>query len=221
MPLTSAIGIERGNSELQDRAIVLELDNKIAFCLADGAGGISGGAEAADLAIQIFRKAVVKSNAKGRFLNDDYFSKLAGVIDRVVCRDPNSGECTLVIGCIYMSMNAPFILGASVGDSEAYLVLEDQVHELTENQIRRPFIGTEEAIVIPFGVRGNPNATGTLIIASDGLFKYSSFEKILSSARTYTSLDKLPVSLIDLARLQNGQLQDDAAVIVIRSECAE
>lgn len=57
--------------------------------------------------------------------------------------------------------------------------------------------------------------TGTLVVGSDGLFKYAPRVRLLELVRT-TDLDLLPAALVQLARLPSGGLQDDIAVVVCR-----
>jgi serine/threonine protein phosphatase PrpC len=52
-----------------------------------------------------------------------------------------------------------------------------------------------------------------LLIASDGLFRFASSEKLLHVARR-SVLSRAPESLVDLVRLRNGELQDGVAIIV-------
>jgi serine/threonine protein phosphatase PrpC len=104
------------------------------------------------------------------------------------------------------------VTGASVGDSEAWLV-EPATHvALTEHQARKPLIGTGQAIPTSFA---SGRLAATLLVGTDGLFKYSSAARIRHIA-TQVDLDSVPDALIASALLRSGALQDDATVIACR-----
>lgn len=56
---------------------------------------------------------------------------------------------------------------------------------------------------------------GTLVLGSDGLFKYCSRETIVQLARE-PDLQSIPGLLARAAQLPSGGLQDDLAVLVCR-----
>ena len=60
-----------------------------------------------------------------------------------------------------------------------------------------------------------PGTAGTLLLATDGLVKYTSREAIREAAGT-APFDELPRRLIDLVRPPSGRLPDDVAVIAVR-----
>lgn len=108
----------------QDRAAVFEKPDALVVVLADGAGGTSRGASAA----QAIADAVAAADTDG--------CDLLGLLDG----DPNrlgQGQATAVI----ISLSASGIAGASVGDSGAWLVAGGNVHELTAGQVRKPLVG--------------------------------------------------------------------------------
>ena len=74
-------------------------------------------------------------------------------------------------------------MGASIGDSEAWIVTSDDWLELTENQLQfgKSYVGRGDAEGVPF--TGVLNAEDTLVIATDGLFKYADADKICAAAR--------------------------------------
>jgi serine/threonine protein phosphatase PrpC len=55
-----------GNPENQDRGAVIESGSKRILVIADGAGGLAGGAEAAAMAVDLVRKHI--STLDGRIL---------------------------------------------------------------------------------------------------------------------------------------------------------
>jgi serine/threonine protein phosphatase PrpC len=104
------------------------------------------------------------------------------------------------------------ICGASVGDSEAWLILAQGCHALTARQRRKPMLGTGAAVPVSFCM---PWAEGTLLLGSDGLFKYALADTIGEVARGGTPGAACD-ALVDLVRLPSGKLQDDIAVVVCR-----
>jgi PPM family protein phosphatase len=102
------------------------------------------------------------------------------------------------------------IIGASVGDSEAWSFRPGGREQLTAHQQRKPLIGSGRATPVPFAASWPPGAV--LVIASDGLFKYSSIERLAMATTSGAS----PAHLVDLVRLKSGCLQDDVAVVLPR-----
>jgi serine/threonine protein phosphatase PrpC len=116
------------------------------------------------------------------------------------------GQATTIVA----RTSAGSIFGASVGDSEAWLVRAHEVVELTERQDRKPLLGSGLARPVPFGP---VPCDAQLLLASDGLFKYVAHDRIRHIVRTYPLLEAADV-LIAAARLRSGNLQDDVALIL-------
>jgi len=191
------------NSGGQDRIAVQNDGDRLVFTLADGAGGRSGGAEAADLAITLVRERM------GSLAAPEDCEKLLSEIDRMVSSDKIAGETTAVMVVVSPKM----VFGASVGDSGAWILNGSNVDELTQHQMRKPFIGTGGSF--PVGFMRNALA-GTLLVATDGLLKYTSRETI---AATFGKLNlrELPEALVKLVRYPSGNLPDDIAIGLCRS----
>jgi len=102
--------------------------------------------------------------------------------------------------------------GASVGDSEAWLISDGDYHVLTEHQNRKPLIGSRSCRPVAFGP---VSMNGTLVLGSDGLFKYCKLERLLSIARS-VSIDAMPQQFLESVRLPSGRIQDDFSVLVCR-----
>jgi serine/threonine protein phosphatase PrpC len=195
--LTVAIRIVRGDRN-EDRAAHGLLADQELLLLADGAGGISGGAAAAELAVSAFHSCWSATS--------DPVGALAQ-LDSVVATDHRSGETTFVFAVVHSGL----VCGASVGDSGAWLVqLDGGVLELTAAQRRKPLVGSGVAVPISFGPHP---IEGRLLLASDGLFKYVARERIVAAALT-TDLDEAADALVAAPRLPNGKLQDDVAVVI-------
>jgi PPM family protein phosphatase len=187
----------------QDRVSVLRDGDRLIFVVADGAGGCSGGAEAAELVIQLTHKHV------GLLLSSEDCGKLLGEIDRVVSSDKIAGETTAVI----VGVSSTNVFGASIGDSGAWLLNGPNIDDLTQSQVRKPFVGTGAAFPVGFS---RDAFGGTLLVATDGLLKYTSREAIASVVQK-SNLPDLPEALIKLVRYPSGNLPDDIAIGLCRS----
>jgi serine/threonine protein phosphatase PrpC len=69
---------------------------------------------------------------------------------------------------------------------------------------------------MPFPIEAGPIGTATLLVASDGLFKYAAHREIARLARA-ADLEVAARALIDLVRLPAGGLQDDVSVVLCRA----
>ncbi len=205
-----AIAIEAYANRLEDRAQVLPVNKDVTvIAVADGVGGRAGGAAAAEAVMQLALVAAAKSQSGSAPPSASAWCALLESFDRTAASDDMVGETTAVVA----TLSAGQIQGASVGDSAAWLVGKNQIRDVTAGQSRKPFLGAGQAIVTPFAA---PLGADTLLIATDGLFKYADRQTIASLARN-TDLDAAAKSLIDAVRLRSGGLQDDVAVVLCRS----
>ncbi|MBA3396159.1 MAG: hypothetical protein H0T89_26250 [Deltaproteobacteria bacterium] len=180
----------------QDRANVFVRSRGLMIALADGAGGTSNGAFAA--------QALVGAVEAMSWETD--WSGVIEALDRDVTR-LGHGQTTAVV----LSLDARGIMGCSVGDSGAWLV-RDEVIDLTEGQVRKPLVGGG---CLPFVFHAGPIGNATLIVASDGLLRYAKQQDITRIARG-PDLATAARTLVELVRLPSGALQDDVAVVLCR-----
>jgi hypothetical protein len=202
--LNLARHIEAGGKELQDRAEFFWHGSTLLLVLADGAGGLSGGAEAAEFVIQ-----QVKTEIGSAALSAEALGNLLSSVDQKMAVIGAYGETT----CVLAAVSESDIVGASVGDSGAWIISESGVDNITANQHRKPFIGSGR--VNPVGFSRGP-LHGTLLVASDGLLKYSSPARI-SAAALSLDLEKAVRNLVGLVRLPSGTLPDDVSILLARS----
>lgn len=198
--------VEAGNVELQDRVEIIEQFGTTILVVADGAGGRSGGAGAAQRVIEMVHGNVT------RLITMDPLacSGLLEEIDREIEGNAVAGETTGVIVVVAGGL----IVGASVGDSEAWLISAEGYERLTENQIRKPFLGSGRANVVSFKAEFRE---GTLLLGTDGLFKYTGAERICEVVKESSDVRGAARALLDLVRLPSGNLQDDVGVALCRS----
>ena len=189
------------NPENQDRGAIITSETKLVLVMADGAGGLSGGTEAAVMAVDLIRQHV--STLDG----PDSCTGLIQEIDQAIAKHKVAGETT----CVIAAVNLDEIFGASVGDSGAWLIDESGHLDLTQRQVRKPLAGSGSACPVPF--RHKSTSGRHLLLATDGLFKYSSSERITAICRR-GALDEIARQLIELVRYPSGSLPDDVTVIV-------
>lgn len=97
--------------------------------------------------------------------------------DSSLTRMPEGGLTT----AIYLRLSVEEVSGASVGDSQVWFQeANGRWRELTEQQRLRPFLGSGEAIPMPFS-RVTP-LQGRLLVCSDGLWRQASRDKMLEIA---------------------------------------
>jgi serine/threonine protein phosphatase PrpC len=186
----------------EDRALVLRLDEVWVVCVADGTGGATGGAMAADLFVTGVRRAA-ESGAIS-FDEPTAWADLIKSIDDEIARHPQAGETT----GIALAVTPTSVLGASAGDSRAWLFSEGSC-ELTKNQSRKPRPGTGRSKPHPFTVESR----GILVVGTDGLFDHASLEDIRAVAGRAPSQDTAD-ALAQLPRARSRTLPDDVAVVL-------
>jgi len=191
----------------EDRVISIERGATRLIVVADGAGGTGNGAEAAELAL----KSIIDSRLMPTLVRDpNYWSQTLSMLDRYIHRENEVGECTIVV----VAINDGHIIGGSVGDSEAWLFMEDEDIELTWNQVRKPLMGSSEATAKSFGP---VPFKGTLLVATDGLVKYAPLKQIKDVAIN-GSAETAAEQLSKIVRLPSGALQDDIAIAVCKPD---
>lgn len=190
-----------GNPENQDRGLVVIDGQQIVLCVADGAGGRGGGAEAATMAVEFIRQNT------SLLVTAETCAEALRKMDAVIAKDAVAGETT----CALAVVTSEEIFGASVGDSGVWLIPKNGSHlDLTHAQQRKPFIGSGSAWPVSFQ---RPRQAGCLLLATDGLLKYTSAERVTAGCREH-SADVAAQRLIELVRYPSGALPDDVTVIV-------
>jgi serine/threonine protein phosphatase PrpC len=185
----------------QDRAIALPTAGGYLVAVADGAGGTGGGAVVADLLIVALSKITTEA------VSMDWWTVLLEFDEELAARR-SGGETTAVVAFV----DGDRVRGASVGDSEAWLITPTgELSDLTVHQRRKPLIGSGEALPVEFEAE---RRGGRLLLATDGLTKYAPPERICSLATKGTVAEALD-ALANCVRLPSGGLQDDVAVVIV------
>jgi serine/threonine protein phosphatase PrpC len=182
----------------QDRVRVVELDGGVVIVVADGAGGTGAGAEAAETVI----REVVASASLDR--DADGWCKVLHQTDHRI----GVGEST----CVVAARSASGIVGASVGDTRAWLLQDEEINDLTAAQVRKPLLGTGEARPVGFS---HPPAPGLLLVSTDGFCNYVRRETLLREI-LWIDFAVLARRLVEMVRLPSGELWDDVGIVACR-----
>ena len=220
-----AWGVESSGGGCDDRVGVVDTAWGTGFVVADGAGGMSGGALAAQKVVEGAERWLL---ALERAPTDLECAHWLTQTDQSMALERGVGLTTAVL----LVVGGGRLTGASVGDSEATLWSAGKGRELTSMQHRKPLLGSGEAWVVPIA---SVKAQGMLLMCSDGLSKYAPYaeiERIMAhfeaeeDAERARSASVRPTrqgagasqavvgALIDAARMPNGGLQDDVGVIL-------
>ncbi|WP_158502245.1 SpoIIE family protein phosphatase [Vitiosangium sp. GDMCC 1.1324] len=181
----------------EDRAALFEYEDGVVVVVADGAGGTGRGAEAAQGVIDAVRRL-------GWSPEVSTWVDLLGRLDSIL----SPGQTTAVI----VAVGPTRLTGASVGDSEAWWFDGLTEHPLTQGQRRKPLLGSGEAVPVGFSleVRGE----GSLVLGSDGLWKYVRWARVPDALQH--SPQEAALRLLESVRYPSGKLPDDVAVVVCR-----
>lgn len=215
--LRTALAFRSYRAASEDRGAVVPRADGVVLVVADGVGGRPGGGRAADEAVRLVAAAVP---AVGRPADPEAWRDVLFDADRVLSKDPAAGETT----CVVVAVTAGGVAGAAVGDSEAWLVDRAGIGPagargargitmLTPQHRRKPYLGVGQSF--PMGFRAAGMGKGTLLVASDGLFKYADAEWVCAAARG-EDLAAAAEALAELPRNSGGSFYDDVVVAVCR-----
>ncbi|MGA7743961.1 MAG: SpoIIE family protein phosphatase [Polyangia bacterium] len=184
----------------EDRIAEIRMPGRTLFVVADGAGGAAGGADAAEA---ICGAASAYEDWR---MPSDWAGWLAHV-DREMSRS----RVGLAAAVVIEIWDDGRIIGASVGDCEAWMFGGGAAsRSLTAGQSRKPLMGEGTAQPVGFQAR---LGRGTLLMATDGLWKCMKRARI-AKATAIRPLEAACATLVDGARLRNGTLQDDVALVL-------
>jgi hypothetical protein len=179
-----------------DRARVLERPWGAVVCVADGTGGMASGARAAEAFVDGVERGVDAIDVA----DPGAWVGMLEAIDRDIAAAGHGGETT----GIALAITAGTIIGASVGDSRAWLFTGAASIELTAGQQRKPRLGTGRAVAVPIRAA----LDGALVVATDGLFDHVPIADIARLADAGAA-----DALLDLVRSRYRTLPDDVAIV--------
>jgi serine/threonine protein phosphatase PrpC len=203
----AAITVLAAGGSAQDRAVALRTAGGYLVAVADGVGGTGSGAAAAESLIRFLYKLVDVAEAT------DWFAALCAFDDEL-SESRSGGQTTGVVAFV----GGERVSGASVGDSSAWVISPaGQPSDLTVHQRRRPLLGSGEALPVQFEAELQG---GRLLIASDGLFKYATAERICDLAMPGPVAEAAD-ALANCVRLPSGAFQDDVAVVLMSESLSQ
>jgi serine/threonine protein phosphatase PrpC len=170
-------------------------------CIADGAGGVASGAEAADIVLQCAQEF-----AEGSFAS--VYDALAAAEQRISA----IGAMSTAVICV---IEHGGVHGAYCGDSKAWLRNGKELFELTD----RSHIPWKSALLgdgsIPTSFSASTIAPGArLVLATDGAWKYcrwNDFERMVCGVE----LTQCGEQILSNVRLPNGSYVDDATLLIV------
>jgi serine/threonine protein phosphatase PrpC len=193
----------------EDAAAVFDRDDTMVVVVADGAGGIRGGATASSALV-----AAVKGTVTERRLalsDARLWADLLRTTDEVLA-ERRAGEAAAVVVAV-----GPFgLVGASTGDSEAWMVTATAVDDLTSGQQTKRRLGSGRVVPETFE---RPRLEGVLLVATDGLCKYAAMDAIARVVRSATT-GVASEQLLELVRLPSGKFADDVAFALVSADAA-
>jgi hypothetical protein len=133
------------------------------------------------------------------------------VLSEIDCRI-GVGESTAVI----VDVLASGICGASVGDSQAWLIRDGELDNLTSRQVRKPLLGSGEATPVGFS---RTTFAGILLVATDGFCNYVKRSELVRRIADFEFCE-LPRKLVEMVRLKSGELWDDVGIVACRTSTA-
>ncbi len=187
-------------------------DSSCCICaLADGQGGRAGGRDAAQIACRVAIETSLSHSPK-QLARPNSWPTILRAADDSVYGSSDAGFTTLVAACIMASA----VCGASSGDSAAIVLTGGKDHhQLTNNQIKNPPVGSGVAEFVPFASR--LIAPWLVLLMSDGVWKYAGWDTIVSIITQHDGQAMID-SLQDSARLPvSGDFQDDFTVLAVQN----
>jgi hypothetical protein len=185
--------------------------NCLLCVIADGQGGQAGGGPAARLACRTCIE-LAAATPLYRLWSADTWTKILADVDRAVCADSVAGFTTLIGLCVVEGR----VRGASVGDSAVLLKCAGRpVQILTDKQVKNPAVGWGTAVAVGFGA--DLVAPWTLLVMTDGVWKYAGWEKLRACAESGTGPEILD-TLRAAVRLRSGAFQDDFTLVVVQTD---
>jgi serine/threonine protein phosphatase PrpC len=192
-------------SNPQDACEIFERDDLLVVALADGGGGMRGGAAASHWLIALVESAVKDRAFPLEAMNawvDLFKTADAGLAEN------RAGETTGIV----VVLGPRRLIGVSTGDSEAWVVSSTQTDNLTVGQYTRQRLGSNRATPTSFE---RPAPSDALVVASDGLFKFAAMDVIANVVRAQ-AIGPAAKGLVELVRLGSGKVAEDVAVVLVR-----
>ena len=191
-----------------DHVVIRQFDDRLVMVLADGAGGMGGAAQAARFACERAIEMAAHAPADARV-----WAERLSIIDTELAGSVHGGQTTLVVAEAWREM----VRGASVGDSRAWLLsLSDEPVELTEEQARKPLLGSGHAKPCGFGALGLEKRR--LLMVSDGVYRHAELDTIFEMA-SLRLITVSPYLVLDAVAPRRGEVHDHMALALCELGC--
>lgn len=204
---------EAGDRHANEDAHVIEphpeLQDMLLVSLSDGQGGQFGGAQAGRTAAQTAVKLAASCGPRELLKETAWLPIIAGA-DDAVAEDPAAGYSTLVA----LVVSNRSLAGASVGDSAAFLRSDGQDRLLTDDQRKNPPVGSGSAY--PIGFSASLRSPWTLLVVSDGVYRYIGWEFIASLVDRHRGRDLLEALVKAQKDSHRGVLGDDFTALLVQ-----
>jgi PPM family protein phosphatase len=193
-------------TQTEDAAEVFDHGDSVVVVVADGVGGIHGGATASRALVAAVRSA----DAASALFNVRHWSDVFRSTDTALART-SGGQSTGVV----VAVRESGIVGVSTGDSEAWVIHRDSVEDLTVGQNVKQRLGSGHVMPTPFasGPLGGP-LWGVVLVATDGLLRYAARDIIARIVRD-NPIALAAEKLLELVRLPSGKFHDDVAAVLV------
>ena len=222
--------------ENQDSFGVVRTPSFQGFFVADGMGGVKGGAIASRLAISVLEQDLP---ALGSSVSPEALSSIVGVANAKIFEQGTAqpelaGMGTTLVGLVFTPSG---MLVVNVGDSRAYRIRGDSISQISEDHtlvrelVRSGAISSKEADHHPVShmltrslgplaevmvecrrERDEPQEGDIYVLCSDGLYNFVQDHEILDVVRQ-NPLDDANQVLINLANRRGGS--DNITVVVV------
>lgn len=193
------VGCQRGDPE-----------ERLACAVADGQGGRSGAARAAQVACQTFMDQAEACDSALLIAPANWLTWLL-MVDEAVRTDPTAGYCAFVA----LAVSETQVVGASCGDCAALAYSAGRKPAvLTDRQSKNPPVGSGMARFTPFALSLTP--PWTVLLCSDGVWKYGGWDALMALDPLQPG-EEIIASLRQRATLpRTGELQDDFTLVVLQ-----
>jgi serine/threonine protein phosphatase PrpC len=188
--------IEPYKKKSEDIIEIFSIENKRVYILCDGAGGYGGGLKAATLSARMVKKSLLTEGITRLSLITAIRNSCFKLLSR------NIGQTTMIV----IAIEDNEVVGASCGDSDAHLLLNDKSTHITKDQINLR-IGD---LCVPTYFEYDD--FDKIIIGSDGLWFDCSIKFIREKLKDNTDRE-----VIDEAfkKVEQYEQQDDFSCLII------
>ena len=233
---------DKGKSRVANEDALFVMPKQNIFILADGVGGHNAGEVASRTTVKFIADYIQENQIHPNLIQADiknYFSKCMNLANSTIfdlANEPNykNGMATTAV-VLYIHKNIANII--NVGDSRAYLIRNDEIHQITEdhtivNQLIKDgklkkeeaeahplsnmitkAVGAEDGIAPDF-YSFEIKKKDIIMLCSDGLYNEVSDKEILELISRGATMHQTCKSLIDKANENQGK--DNITVICVK-----